>query len=213
MTLKVDIFSKPSGIVPYWPCLSDQNGAAFYPFQALDHIETWLATIGAARRVRPVILRVTNNGEPVLLAALGVERRRGVRVLSFLDGGVWDYNAPVLLASIDSARLRGEIMRALPRVDAVVFEKMPARIGAFDNALSGLGGATQGQLAYSLPLKGGWSEYEKSTLHRAKDSRRKRRRLSEAGSVRFLVGGVNADPDRLLQSMIRLKTARYLARD
>src|SRR5262249_45037203 len=97
-------------------------------------------------------------------------------------------------------------------IDFVNLEKMPSviddRVG---NPLYALG-QEQGA-AHVLPLRGAWSEYQKCELHRAKDSRRKRRRLSEAGDVRFLIAGENAEASTLLRAMIALKTARYLERD
>src|SRR5262249_16118538 len=146
---------------------------------------------GEARKVQPLFVRVDDErGTPLLLLPLGIERRRGAHAFTFLDGGVADYNAPVLFPGADRAdasALWQEVERALPRVDAIVFDKMPAEVMCHPKPLRFLASGTSAPSAHVIPLHGDWPRYQRTVLHRAKDSRRKRRRLAEAGGLRFIV--------------------------
>jgi CelD/BcsL family acetyltransferase involved in cellulose biosynthesis len=72
------------------------------------------------------------SGNPVMMIPLGMEKHRGIRFLGFLDGGVADYNAPVLFGAaekldhVDIRNLWNAICRAAPPFDVVAARKNSA---------------------------------------------------------------------------------------
>lgn len=189
-----------------------------YVFQTREVRNVWVETIGRARKAMPIFVRVTADGAPVLLLALALERRHGARVLTFQDGGVSDYNAPVLFRrgfGLDQAQapaLWEQILARIGWVDAVAMEKIPADICGTPNPLARLAPLV-GASGYCVQLEGDFRKFEQRLLHRPKDSRRKRRRLAEHGDLAFVVAETADDRARLLALMMRQKSRRYLERD
>jgi CelD/BcsL family acetyltransferase involved in cellulose biosynthesis len=201
---------------PAWPSLDHPGTSAHTVFQSADILKIWQRTIGAARRILPCYVRVaTATDHTLLLLPLGIEDRRGVKVLVALDGGVSDYNAPIAFDGaeiIDPKRLHHYIRNALPNFDAAVLEKLPARIGAVHNPLAGEA-AFASTSAFEIDLDSDWQTFTATHLHRPKDSRRKRRRLAELGDIRFVVARTEAERERLYAAFIDQKTQRYLEKN
>src|SRR5438046_10506619 len=83
-----------------WPRSQDLKTAQCYAFQCADLLEVRCETIARARKAEPLfVAAVDAAGNPLMLLALAIERRQGLRTLTFLDGGLSDYNAPVLFAA------------------------------------------------------------------------------------------------------------------
>jgi CelD/BcsL family acetyltransferase involved in cellulose biosynthesis len=197
----------------------DAPGPAFagFPFQARDYLEAWLATIGAARRVRPVLVRVDgSNGAPWLLVPLGIERRRGLRVLGFLDGGVVDYAAPIVfpanapLEPVEPRALWRAIFAASPRFDIANIEKLAAHVNGCINPLFLSDARFASHCGYSVELSGDWPSFAKQRLPGKKHTSRYRRRLSEKGDLRFVIAATPAERSLVLDALIRQKTRKYL---
>jgi CelD/BcsL family acetyltransferase involved in cellulose biosynthesis len=217
MTPRISFTTDPASLGPAWPHMADRGEHRALPFQAADYLGTWMATIGASRGTRPLFARVDDEaGRPVLLAPLGIEKRYGLSVLGFLDGGVVDYNAPVLferaaaLGETDMRQLWDAMRRALPSFDVALFEKMPPDILGWPNPFRFLATSASRASGHALALSGDWDAYARTRLPRAQDSRRKRRRLAETGPVSFEVAASAADAQRFLEAMIGQKTRRYL---
>lgn len=203
-----------------WPALAQSHRHHVYAFQCRDFLEVWLATIGLARGTRPLFVRVNDgNGDPLFLLPLGLETIGGIRQLGFLDGGVVDYNAPVLFAgaaTLDAAamaQLWRAIVAALPAFDVAIFTKMPATVGAMANPMLHLGARPDRQSAYFLNLiNPSVAPQGKGRTGNAlfKDSRRRRRRLEEQGQVCFKIAGTDQERTHFLAAMLRQKRRRYL---
>lgn len=200
-----------------WPTVSEVTAGGGYCFQGREFLEIWLQTIGAARRTKAAFVRVCDGcGRPLMLLALGIERVAALRRLVFLDGGVVDYNAPVLLqpakeiAPLDMAEIWASIVRALPGFDLVVLEKIPQTMNGIPNPLAHLGARPDQRSGHILHLNGTWETYANAALPRRQDSRRKRRQLSEMGPIRLEVAATEAEAARFLSVMVRQKTRRYL---
>lgn len=216
--LRVDVSADIATFDAIWPRINQRSEAASYIFQAREQIDIWLDTIGAARRVRPYFVRVTRDGAPVMLLAMGIEPRHGARVLIFLDGGVCDYNAPILfpgaeaLSQEDMKALWPSILAALPRFDAIVLEKAPQEINGRNNPLRFVA-CNEATGGYVVPLHGDYARYEATRLHRPKDSRRKRRRLNDSGALAFVVATTPAQVERLFAAFMRQKRRRYMQKN
>jgi CelD/BcsL family acetyltransferase involved in cellulose biosynthesis len=211
LSFRITTASDPAAFGSLWPSLSAPGDGDCHIFQTQEIIAHWRATIGAARKAQPVFLRVDNeNGAPLLLLALAIERRRGARVLTWIDGGVSDYNTPILFPAsrggVDANTLWRKLLTALPPFDAALLDKMPGAT----NPMAALAGAPSAPSGYCISLSGTWSDYAAQRLHRPKDSRRKMRRLAEAGATRVTIARDQADVDRLFPVLIAHKTRRYL---
>jgi CelD/BcsL family acetyltransferase involved in cellulose biosynthesis len=197
-----------------WPTAAGLSRVRGFPFQARDYLAVWLSTIGAARRVEPLLVEVEDDtGNTLMFVPIGIERRNGARILAFLDGGVVDYNAPLLcdgVKTVDWDRLWRALVEALPPFDAAILEKMPPDVRGAENPFAHAAGAAPSTTAYRLGLLGTWREFAHDRLPRAQDSRRKRRRLDEQGGLSFVVASDADVAEKILQAMIIQKTRRYL---
>jgi CelD/BcsL family acetyltransferase involved in cellulose biosynthesis len=189
--------------------------AACSIFQCAELIEIWLDTVGKARRIRPVFAGVYDTaGRPMMLLALGIERHRGTRILTFLDGTVVDYNQPIMFPAahvIDAgawSEIWATIITALPAFDATLFDRMPERIGALPNPLLRLGGSRLDQSGHAMNLAGSSTEVEARLPHR-KVRNRLRRQLSALGPVVFRVAESVAEADVFLQQVMASKTRQF----
>ncbi|GJD51154.1 hypothetical protein OPKNFCMD_3906 [Methylobacterium crusticola] len=203
----------------HWP-RSDRVGAArCHVFQCADVLEVWLATIGPARRVRPWFVGVFDGLDaPVLLLALGIERRWGVRVLAFLDGGVADYNLPVLFepaAGLDAAEAAGiwaAVVAALPAFDLALLDKMPAEAGGIANPLMHLAAAARGEAGHVMRLPASRAELE-ARMPRRRSRARHRKQLEKIGPVALMVARTQAEAETLLASVLRDKSRQLAEMD
>ena len=202
---------------PDWPAMAGMNGLGGYCFQGRDFLEVWLATVGAARGTTPAFVRVEDGaGRTLMWMPLGVERRSGLRTLIFLDGGVVDYNAPILaegagnITGSEMAEIWAEMVRKLPAFDLTVLEKMPGEVSATRNPLADIGAGPDRRSGHVLSLEGTWEAYAARRLPRRQDSRRKRRQLAEIGPLRLAVASSDAEAAHFLSEMVRQKTRRYM---
>lgn len=216
MAFTVEFSHDIDAFAPDWPSLAHPGASAHYFFQTSDALKIWQRTIGVARRMLPCYVRVASPADrTLLLLALGIEERHGVKVLVALDGGVSDYNAPIIFdggEAVAGADLWSRLRATLPGFDAAILEKLPVQILSARNPLV-VEGAPAVNCGYEIDLKPDWKTYAATRLHRAKDSRRKRRRLAELGAVRFVVAGGEAERERLFAAFIRQKTRRYLEKN
>jgi CelD/BcsL family acetyltransferase involved in cellulose biosynthesis len=111
----------------WWPTTGALGEARCYPFQCADVLRVWCDTIGRARDVEPVFVAAFDAyDEPLLLLPLGIYSSNGTRVLRFLDGGVSDYNAPVVFPATENIAARDihafwdSLQRRLDSVDLIV---------------------------------------------------------------------------------------------
>lgn len=118
------------------------------PFQHPDWLTAWLDRFGGEAGRRPVMVEVRRpgGGEPVVRLPLSFERfSRVVRVWRPWDGGVCDYNGPIVARDFHPSRdeamaIWRAIVAALPASDVVVVDKMPRRLGGRDNPFADLPG-------------------------------------------------------------------------
>src|SRR5919198_6181376 len=144
-SLRLRISTELCEFEDFWPSNDRLGRSQCYVFQCADFLKVWCDTIGHARRTTPFFVAALNNQDRALaLFPFGIETRSGVRILTFLDGGVCDYNSPVVFpenGELDSAALQemfDSLKRILPRFDIVVLEKMPNTIHTVCNPLTRL---------------------------------------------------------------------------
>ena len=141
-----------------------QQGAAL-PFQRRGWLPHWYAAHEAAYRPLPVTITRAGSDEPVMALPLALYRDGPLRIIAFADGGLTDYNAPILgpHAPADAAGatlIMRSLRKALPPADILYFGKMPKRIGTMVNPLALLPSAVASSLNGNvLHVPGTWDDW------------------------------------------------------
>jgi len=215
-SFKIRIATELTDFADLWPRTDRYGRAHCYVFQCADILQVWSDTVGKARGTQTLFVAVFDDiGQPLLLFPLGIERDRGIRTLRFLDGGVSDYNAPVVFEPTRTwerhtvERMWQELIRALPRFDVAIFEKMPADICGVPNPLVVLG-APSPPSGHFVNITSSWEEYAAKRLPYKRESSYQRRRLAKSGLLSFTVAETPADRQRILHATIRQKSRRYI---
>lgn len=168
---------------------------------------------GAARGSEPLLVRVGNlSGKPLLFLPLCLERRLGVQLLQFPDGGVCDYCAPVIRPGHvfdprDFGTLWQKILSRLPSVDLIDLRNLPDRIIETPNPFLGLGlGPVQGFGSY-IRIDDDWQSYSREPSRRAllSQAARKLRKLSRNQAVTFVEAHQKA-----IDFILEQKSRQYL---
>jgi CelD/BcsL family acetyltransferase involved in cellulose biosynthesis len=214
-SFQIEVTSNLDDFADCWPTTVEHREAHCYPFQYADLLRIWCETIGRARNVEPVFVAVRSHSKkPLMLLALGIERANGVRVLSFLDGGVCDYNAPVLFPEFkglrfDAADFWQRLQSHLPQYDLALLEKMPAEVDGIDNPLAPLATGTRSESCHHVTLYGDWQEFSSKRLPNMRDSRRRQRNLERRAVIRFAVADTNQERRRVFDALVRMKRKRF----
>ncbi|MEQ8267250.1 MAG: GNAT family N-acetyltransferase [Parvibaculum sp.] len=191
-------------------------------FQSFDWLSAWYRHVGQGLGVTPAIAVVARQGEPLMLAPLGVETRFGLRRLVWLGGRLADYKAPLLaadygarMAGEDFTRLWRQIRRAMPRHDLVMLDNQPLWLGTASapvaNPFASLKGAPAPDAAYVFDLPPTFDDF--SQRYRAETrriDRSKMRKLEAAGEVSFRFAAT-ADERVAMTEEILLRKAAQLA--
>jgi CelD/BcsL family acetyltransferase involved in cellulose biosynthesis len=212
---EIRVARKIGELADIWP-RSDSCGTAHcYIFQCADFLEVWCETLGQARRIQSFFVGVFDRtGRPMLLLPLGIERQKGLRVLKFLDGGVCDYNVPIVFEPTRNwgretlERLWRELIQVLPPFDIAMFDKMPADVGGLPNPLVKLRAIRSEQSGRLINVSGSWEEYIANHLPYRRKSGQQRRKLARVGAVGFTVAVAPEDGQRIVQVMMRQKSRR-----
>jgi CelD/BcsL family acetyltransferase involved in cellulose biosynthesis len=216
-TAKTDEFALTvhRGVPADWPGINDLGGARAHVFQTREFMSVWAQTLGAGGRTDARFVDVRDrDGRMVLRLPLAIESGRGISVLSFADQSCADYNAPLLYPTDIEwtqervATLWSAIEAALPPVDKVVLEKMPAMVGGLVNPLYRLSSETNPESCHGSVLTRPWAEIEK-TQAQLTTLKRKARSLEKLGAVRFIVASDKAERDRLLTRLLEQKQRRF----
>lgn len=198
-----------------WP-RSDRLGAArCYVFQCADILELKCDTFAIAQSAEPLFVAILGHAaDPLLLVPLSMEGHHPNRVLKFLDGGLSDYNAPVLfppVANWDAKTMRmiwRSLRKLLPPFDIAVFDRMPDRVDDLPNPLSLLSTSAHGESGHAAHLYGTWEDFARK-LPRRREMRLKARRLGKIGNMTFEIASNPEQYEVFLETLIRQKRQRY----
>jgi CelD/BcsL family acetyltransferase involved in cellulose biosynthesis len=198
-----------------WPSVRALGGAHAHIFQTREFMGVWASTFGQALGLDARFVEVRDGaGALVLRVPLAIETRRGVRVLTFADQSCGDYNAPLLYpTAIEWTRERAEalwaaIEAALPEVDVVELEKMPARVGDCVNPLFLLADEANPESCHGSDMMRPWAEIE-ATQAQLKTLKRKARAMEKLGDMRFVVVADGPGRARLLARLLEQKHRRF----
>src|SRR5262249_21972777 len=169
--------------------------------QSFDWLAKWQRHIGARRNSRPaIVLGRDDEGHLLFILQLAIERRAGVRRLTWLGSGLCDYNAPLLaehFSEVVSAARFAQIWRDVVkrlcseagfRFDYVDLHKMPEIVGAQTNPFLGIKVSANPSGAYVANLGPDWEEFYalKRSASTRKRERRQLKHLADFGKLRFV---------------------------
>jgi CelD/BcsL family acetyltransferase involved in cellulose biosynthesis len=198
-----------------WPGINEMGEVRGHVFQTREFISVWAETLGSGEHIDARFVDVADhNGKTILRLPLAIETRGKIKILGFADQSSADYCAPLLYpTSIEWTRERSlalwaTVEAALPPIDKVVLEKMPAMVGDCVNPLYRISGESNPESAHGSVLTRPWAEIE-ATQAQLKTIKRKARGLEKLGEVRFIVASDKAERDRLLTRLLEQKQRRF----
>jgi CelD/BcsL family acetyltransferase involved in cellulose biosynthesis len=199
-------------LAAWWPGGNQVGEVRCYAFQCAEILDVWSASIGAARNIDALFVAILDaQKRPLLLLPLGIERRHGFRILTFLNAGAFAYNAPIVLSAATNwdagavDRLWQRLKEALPRFDVAHFDRMPACIGDFPNPLLLLDKPRIRGSGRAMTLSGTWEAFSTQRLPYTTNSRRQRRLLQRKGSLTFEVAATIQQREAFVETMMRQK--------
>lgn len=197
--VELEVFGDLAAVAPLWRAFEDKADHTF--FQTFAWLDAWQRHVGSPTATAPAIVTARHpDGTLLLVLPLAIQRRHGVRQLTFLGSDLCDYNAPLLHP--DFAAMIGDggfealwtrivaLFRADPHFafDVIDLAKMPERVGLQPNPLMVLGTEPNPSGAYLTSLSGTWDEFyahKRSSATRKKE-RKQLRQLGEFGDIRFV---------------------------
>jgi CelD/BcsL family acetyltransferase involved in cellulose biosynthesis len=119
-----------------------QGGLVSTGFQTLNWLTVLYEELASAEHALPrvVIISERNTGEVALILPLLISKKRSLTIARFADLGVSDYGSPILGPVIleksrSIRRVWRAVRKAMPDVDLIRLERMPAEIGGRTNPL------------------------------------------------------------------------------
>lgn len=200
----------------FWPRSGYQSTARCFPFQTRQVLELSCETFAVDRNAEPLFVAIVNKkDEPLALIPLMIEHGRHTRVLRFLDGGMSEYNAPVLFPLVrdwdaGTVRMIWKAMRQIrSRFDLAIFEKMPAHVGDLPNPLHSLATLPYSESGHAITLSGTWDDFAAKVPHR-RSLRESTNRLYRRGTPTFEIAKMPEQYDIYVEALIKQKSRQYL---
>ena len=184
-------------------------------FQCSELLKLYCESIVPALGATPYFVAILNSrDEPLLLMPWSIEQRYGVRVLRFLDGGLSELNAPVIFPAAqawdrETTELVWKNLQKVLLVDLAILEKMPAAVGDLPNPLLFLSASKDHASSHVMTLDNASLDAIFAGLPQRRTEARKRRRLSEQGTVEFKLAETPEHYDEIVEALRRQKTRRY----
>ena len=213
----VELFDGRDFAAARWPSVAAGPELQMHAFQSREFLDVWTATIGRARSAQCFLVVVADaDGKPVLHLPLAIEARFGVRILRFMDAGVVDLNAPILVAGKDLTRgefldVWSRILSLLPAIDVVDLQKMPATVGVAHNPLTYLPCRPYRFSGNTVDL-GQWREVvaRPSTVRVHRKLGRHLRKLGKVEPTAFVMNPSGAQWHEVMDRLTEVKRKQYL---
>ncbi len=194
--------------------------ASASPYQDFEFARIWLETLGAARRVAPLIVVARDDaGRIVALLPLGAFSLGPLRLAAFLGGKDANFCMGLFRPGLAwppeeiAALLAAAARIAAPRVDAFLLVNQPREWQGRSNPLAGAPNQPSPSFAYKSALPADFAIW--LDAHASKDAQKKLRKKSKRlETMGALVHRRAADPvevDRVLSAFHEQKRARMRA--
>ncbi len=188
-------------------------------FQSAIFLKSWYRTIGPALG-EPLLATVTHRSTGSVAAILPLVRRRtaGLRVVEFADGGVSDYNFPVLgpaapTTPAEAKELWAALRSALSKDDVIRLTKMPHRVEADVNPFGLVSPLLSCAVRGNSVVIDDWSTYLRSLERMFRKELRRSWRLFErhqGAAFRQITDPVEID--RVMTAIEQHQRARFAGR-
>ncbi|MGX7743676.1 GNAT family N-acetyltransferase [Rhodopseudomonas parapalustris] len=216
---RVEVFRNLASAEPVWRSL-EQSGGYFSPYQRFDLLSAWQSHVGSAERIEPFVAVARGaDDRPLLLLPLGVERKFGVGVASFLGGKHTTFNMPLwrrdFAITADARDLDALLagLRAAGGADVLALLQQPLRWNDVANPLAQLPHqpSVNDCPVLFLPPDAAPNDLVSNSMRRRLKS--KERKLQELPGYRYAQARNQADVDRLLDAFFRIKPVRMAAQN
>jgi CelD/BcsL family acetyltransferase involved in cellulose biosynthesis len=188
------------------------------PYQRFDWIASYAATMCVGQGAATHVLTIhRKGGEPLLLLALALEVRGGLRIAAPVGGKQANYHVPVMARGAGAA-LAPEIMQKVLReaatrlgVDVFAFRNLPLVWDDEPNPLV-LSGATPSPSSVpttALPRNADLLLGKAGTSEARRKLRRKEASLAALGDLAYRVARTREDVDGILEAFFRQKNERF----
>jgi CelD/BcsL family acetyltransferase involved in cellulose biosynthesis len=188
------------------------------PYQRFDWISHYAATLSADQGAKTCVLSVQRpGGEPLLLLALSVQFRHGMRIASPMGGKQANYHCPLMAPGIapalDARTMDGLLRDAGARagIDIFVLHNLPLAWAGERNPLV-LPGATPSPSnapKAALPAQADAFLNGVGTSESRRKLRRKEAALEGLGKLVYCVARSREDVDGILDAFFRQKNERF----
>jgi len=213
----VELFEGGDLAAAGWPSIGAGPELAMYVYQSREFLDVWLASIGKARKARCFLVVVRDrDGNPIIYLPLAIETRFNNRILRFMDGGVADFNAPILAAGLELTRgefmtIWGEIQSGLPAIDLIDLQKIASEVCGTRNPLTYLDCRPYESSGYAVDLAVRHEQVASGPVCRMrKKLSRQHHRLGKLGATQFVTKPSPAQLRPLVDRLVELKREQYL---
>jgi len=213
---RLEILGDLAAAEPVWRGL--ERSAFCTPYQRFDLLSAWQRHVGEREGVEPfVVIASDRDGEPLLLLPLGVRRKHGARVASFLGGkhitfnmALWqpDFVSRATSADLD-ALLAG--LRADARADVLALTRQPRRWQGLANPFALLRGQPPANDCPVLTMAKDGAPASRISNSFRRRLKGKERKLQTLPGYRYRLADSDADITRLLDWFFTIKPQRMAA--
>ncbi|KAB1072576.1 GNAT family N-acetyltransferase [Methylobacterium planeticum] len=200
-----------------WRRLEREGVASAY--QRFDWVGAILQHLASQESADLLLAEVRDaaTGQPLMLWPMCRLRRRGHRVVAWVDFGVCDYIAPLMaqnltLSAAEADRVWAAILTALPAADLVRIDAIPATVSGQPNPLALLRRTTASAHITSGMAIHGPAETLLQRVCKASVVREigmKGRRLERRGRVSFVVAETAAEVGALFDVLLEQRLDRF----
>ena len=194
--------------------------ASASPYQDFEFARIWLETVGAARRVAPLIVVARDEaGKVAALLPLGRFSYGPLQLAAFLGGKDSNFNMGLFRPGVawppdEIAALLAAVARlAAPRVDAFLFVNQPGDWQGTPNPMAGAPNQPSPSFAYKSALPGDFAIWRDA--HASKDAqkklRKKAKRLEAMGPLAHRRPADAGEVERVLAAFDAQRRARMRA--
>jgi CelD/BcsL family acetyltransferase involved in cellulose biosynthesis len=212
---RVDILHDLTAAEPAWRGL-ERFPACCTPYQRFDLLSAWQRHVGTREGVEPfIVIAGDRDGEPLLLLPLGVRRRHGARVASFLGGKHATFNMALWQSDFFNRATKADLDVLLAglsaRADVLALTQQPRRWQGLANPFALLPGQPSANDCPVLTMaKDGTPASRVSNSFRRR-LKGKERKLQTLPGYRYRLAGEDADIARLLDWFFTIKPQRMAA--
>ena len=215
MNVTLEIYDQISRSKIVWEKLEKEG--VLTPFQSFSWVSNWYNTIGKEiRQLSPKIVVVKDELGPILLFPLGVEKKYNLRTLIWLGGDQADYTAPIInkrfnIKNYSIKNIWKKIINEISNIDHFLFKNQIINIDNFSNPLFEILDYHQsGSSTQALILPSWIQYYESMTGSKTRQTdRRKHKKLSQTGTVEFVIADDIPTKNKIIEVMIEQKVQRY----